>query len=267
VGSAQQNQSGDAVPVLEVKDLTMAIGPRVLQRDLNFTIQPGEVFFVSGSLGCGKSTLFKHVVGLYRSASGSILLDGDDAVTATPQKRREILRKIGVSYQGGALFGSMTVIENVMLPLREFTDLSPDQCRDVAIAKLSLVGCADAAERLPSEVSGVVLKRAAAARALALDPRLVIFDEPSAGLDPISSHDLDTLIATLSRLLGTTFMIITRELNSIFAIADRLLLLDAGRKTQVALGSPAELREHSPDPWVQTFLDPKKRGTQAGDSQ
>jgi phospholipid/cholesterol/gamma-HCH transport system ATP-binding protein len=266
VPSMQQNQSGNAVPALEVKDLTMAVGSRLLQRDLNFTIAPGEVFFVGGNSGCGKSTLFKHIVGLYRPASGSILLDGDDAVNTTPQKRRDILRKIGVSYQGGALFGSMTVVENVMLPLREFTDLSPDQRREVAMAKLSLVGLADAAEKLPSEVSGGMLKRAAAARALALDPKLVIFDEPSAGLDPISSHDLDILIATLSRLLGTTFMIISHELNSIFAIADRLLLLDAGRKTQVALGPPLELRDHSPDPWVRAFLNPKDRGTQAGDS-
>jgi phospholipid/cholesterol/gamma-HCH transport system ATP-binding protein len=267
VGSLQKTQPGNPVPALEVRDLTMAIGSRVLQRGLNFTIKPGEVFFVGGDSGCGKSMLFKHVVGLYRPVSGSILLEGIDAVNTTPQKRREILRKIGVSYQGGALFGSMTVIENVMLPLREFTDLTADQRREVALAKLSLVGLADAAEKLPSEISGGMLKRAAVARALALDPRLVIFDEPSAGLDPISSHDLDRLVATLSRLLGTTFMIISHELNSIFSIADRLLLLDGGRQTQVGLGPPAELRDHSPDPWVRSFLNPQASGKQAGDAR
>jgi phospholipid/cholesterol/gamma-HCH transport system ATP-binding protein len=265
VVSTQETQPGNAVPALEVRDLAIAAGSRVLQRDLNFTIQPGEVFFVGGNSGCGKSMLFKHIVGLYHPVSGSILLDGADAVNITPRKHREILRKIGVSYQGGALFGSMTVIENVCLPLREFTDLTADQRREVALAKLGLVGLADAAEKLPSEISGGMLKRAAVARALALDPTLVIFDEPSAGLDPISSHDLDVLIATLSRLLGTTFMIISHELHSIFAIADRLLLLDAGRQTQVALGPPAELRDHSPDPWVRSFLNPRESGKQAGD--
>ena len=159
-----------------------------------------------------------------------------------------------MSYQGGALFGSMTILENVCLPLREFTDLSAAQQRSVALAKLSLVGLADSAAKLPSEISGGMQKRAAVARALALDPDLVIFDEPSAGLDPLSSSDLDKLIGNLCHLLGTTFIIVSHELRSIFAIADRLLLMDAARRTQVAVGPPEELRDRSPDPWVRNFL-------------
>ena len=165
-----------------------------------------------------------------------------------------MLRSIGISFQGGALFGSMSILENVILPLREFTDLSAAQRRAVAMTKLRLVGLGEAANRLPNQISGGMQKRAAVARALALDPEIVFFDEPSAGLDPLSSHDLDTLIATLARLLGTTFVVISHELRSIFAIADRLLLLDAARKTQVALGPPAALRDDSDDPWVRRFL-------------
>ena len=169
-------------------------------------------------------------------------------------EQKQLLRRIGVSYQGGALFGSMTVLENVCLPLREFTALTPDQRRFVGLSKLALVGLQAAAERYPSEISGGMQKRVAVARALSLDPDLVILDEPSAGLDPLSSSDLDRLIKTLSSLLGTTFIIVSHELRSIFAIADRLLLLDAARKTRVALGPPAELRDACADDWVRSFL-------------
>ena len=223
-------------------------------RDLAFDVQRGEVFFIGGNSGSGKSTLFKHIVGLYRPAEGEIRIGGENTVGIEGKARRHLLRRIGVSYQGGALFGSMTALENVCLPLSEFTDLSVAQRRSVGLAKLSLVDLADAAERLPSEISGGMCKRVAVARALALDPDLVIFDEPGAGLDPLSSSDLDRLIGTLSRLLGTTFIVVSHELRSIFAIADRLLLLDSARGTQVALGPPLELRDRSPDTWVRKFL-------------
>ena len=241
-------------PAVEVRDLHIAFGSRTILRDVSFDVRAGEIFFVGGNSGCGKSTLFKHIVGLHRPRGGAIRVGGRDAVDPTPGERREILRGVGVSYQGGALFGSMTVRENVTLPLREFTSLTPGQRDAVAMAKLALVGLADASERLPSQISGGMQKRAAVARALALDPDLVILDEPSAGLDPLSSHALDTLIGTLARLLGTTFIIVSHELRSIFAIADRLLLLDAARRTMVALGPPAELRDHDADPWVRSFL-------------
>jgi phospholipid/cholesterol/gamma-HCH transport system ATP-binding protein len=242
------------VPAIEVRDLHIAFGSRTILEHVTFDVQRGEVFFVGGNSGCGKSTLFKHIVGLHRPRGGEIRVAGQDAVDASSEERRGMLRGIGISYQGGALFGSMTILENVMLPLREFTDLTSPQRRSVALTKLGLVGLADAADRLPSEISGGMQKRAAVARALALDPALLFFDEPSAGLDPLSSHDLDTLIATLARLLGTTFVIVSHELRSIFAIADRLLLLDASRKTQVALGPPEKLRDRSDDPWVRRFL-------------
>jgi phospholipid/cholesterol/gamma-HCH transport system ATP-binding protein len=243
-----------STPAVEVRNLRMAFGSRTIMRDLAFDVQRGEVFFIGGNSGSGKSTLFKHIVGLYRPAEGEIHIGGENAVGIEGKARRRLLRRIGVSYQGGALFGSMTALENVCLPLREFTDLSAAQRRSVGLAKLSLVGLADAAEKLPSEVSGGMRKRVAVARALALDPELVIFDEPGAGLDPLSSSDLDRLIGNLSRLLGTTFIVVSHELRSIFAIADRLLLLDSARGTQVALGPPRELRDRSPDDWVRNFL-------------
>ncbi|MHC5113437.1 MAG: ABC transporter ATP-binding protein [Planctomycetota bacterium] len=242
------------VAAVEVRNVRLAFGPKTVMQGLTFDVHAGEIFFIGGNSGCGKSTLFKHIVGLHTPADGEIYVDGRDAVGLADADRRRMLRGIGVSYQGGALFGSMTVLENVCLPLREFTDLTPEQRRSVGLSKLSLVGLEDAASKLPSEISGGMQKRAAVARALALDPKLVIFDEPSAGLDPLSSSDLDKLIETLRRLLGTTFIIVSHELRSIFAIADRLLLLDAARKTQVGLGPPEELRDHSPDKWVRDFL-------------
>jgi phospholipid/cholesterol/gamma-HCH transport system ATP-binding protein len=242
------------IPAIEIRDLEIGFGARTILKDVTFDVQRGEVFFVGGNSGCGKSTLFKHIVGLYTPRNGDIRVAGQEAVGISGEARRSMLRGIGISYQGGALFGSMTVLENVTLPLREFTDLTATQRRTVAMTKLRLVGLADAADRLPNEISGGMQKRAAVARALSLDPGLMFLDEPSAGLDPLSSHDLDTLIATLSRLLGTTFVIVSHELRSIFAIADRLLLLDAARRTQVALGPPEELRDHADDPWVREFL-------------
>ncbi len=239
---------------IEVRDLHIAFGEKTILEHLDFEVKRGEIFFVGGNSGCGKSTLFKHIVGLHAPRGGDIRVAGRPAVGISEADHRALLHRVGISYQGGALFGSMTVLENVMLPLREFTELTAAQRRAVAMMKLRLVGLADAADRLPAEISGGMRKRAALARALALDPEILFFDEPSAGLDPLSSHDLDTLIATLARLLGTTFVVISHELRSIFAIADRLLLLDAERRTQVGLGRPEELRDHAKDPWIRKFL-------------
>lgn len=250
-------------PAIEVEDLRMAFGDHTIMRGVTFDVAAGEIFFIAGNSGCGKSTLFKHIVGLYEPADGLIRVSGENAVGLTGDERRQMLRRIGVSYQGGALFGSMSILENVCLPLREFTELDPAARTAVGMSKLSLVGLADAAHRLPSEVSGGMQKRAGVARALALDPEIVILDEPSAGLDPLSSSDLDRLIQTLSRLLGTTFVIVSHELRSIFAIADRMVLLDAARRAQVALGPPAELRESSADEWVRSFLQAGREGAAA----
>jgi phospholipid/cholesterol/gamma-HCH transport system ATP-binding protein len=241
-------------PAVEIDNVSMAFGPKTIMEGLRFDVAPGEIFFIGGNSGCGKSTLFRHIVGLYTPAAGSIRVEGRDVAAATDRERRALLRRIGVSYQAGALFESMTVIDNVALPLREFTDLTRTRRRSVALSKLSLVGLADAAEKYPSEISGGMRKRVAVARALALDPPLVILDEPSAGLDPLSASDLDRLIGTLRRLLHTTFVIVSHELRSIFSIADRLVLLDAARKRQVAIGPPAELRDRCPDDWVRSFL-------------
>jgi phospholipid/cholesterol/gamma-HCH transport system ATP-binding protein len=247
-------QADSDTPAVEVRNLRMAFGSKTIMQNVNFEVARGEIFFLGGNSGCGKSTLFKHIVGLFKPADGEIRVGGLNVVEATGTSRRDFLRTIGVSYQGGALFGSMTVLENVSLPLQEFTDLDRSQRWSVGMSKLALVGLADAADRYPSEISGGMQKRVAVARALALDPPLVIFDEPSAGLDPLSSSDLDLLIKSLSRRLGTTFIIVSHELRSIFSIGDRLLLLDAARRTQVAVGRPTELRDSCPDDWVRSFL-------------
>ncbi|MBR7103888.1 MAG: ABC transporter ATP-binding protein [Lentisphaeria bacterium] len=239
---------------LEIKDLVIGYGDRIVLQDLNFHVRSGEIFCIMGGSGCGKSTLLKHIIGLFRPQSGDILISGQSIVNATAEERRLIMRHFGVTYQGGALFGSMTVAENIALPLREYTDKSRQEIEEIVNEKLELVDLAGFGNFMPSELSGGMCKRAGLARALALNPDLLFFDEPSAGLDPITSAGLDRLILSLREQFNTTIVVVTHELDSVFAIADRVIMLDKASKTIVADGSPADLRAHSENAWVREFL-------------
>ena len=240
--------------IINVKELTAAYGDNVIIDNVSFDIMKGEKFVILGGSGCGKSTLLKHMIGLYRPAHGSILIEGDDIAKAEGQDRIEILKNIGVAYQSGALFGSMTVLENVMLPLEQYTNLSKESIDLIARMKLNLVGLTGSEEKSPSELSGGMIKRAALARAMALDPDILFLDEPSAGLDPITSAELDQLINQLAKSLGVTFVIVTHELNSIYNIADRVIMLDKDTKGIIATGDPEYLRDNSEIPIVQKFF-------------
>jgi phospholipid/cholesterol/gamma-HCH transport system ATP-binding protein len=246
--------AGDA-PIIRVEGLTAGYGGDPILENINLEVRQGEIFVILGGSGCGKSTLLKHMIGLIDPIAGRVVIDGEDLTHAAGRPRRAILRKIGVAFQGGALFGSETVLENVRLPLEEFTRL-PRRAMDlIARMKLTLVGMADAADRTPAELSGGMIKRAAIARAMAMDPRIVFLDEPSAGLDPVTSAELDQLIVFLARSLGITFVIVTHELASIDAIADRVVMLDRRKRGIIAEGKPADLREHSTDPFVHRFFN------------
>jgi len=243
-----------APPKIEVRNLTMAYGSFVLMRDIQTSVRPGEVFVIMGGSGCGKSTLLKHMIGLKSPAAGDILYDGHSFWQSDDDQRQQWLRRFGVLFQQGALWSSLTLAENVALPLEEFTELDPSDVRELVRIKLALVGLRGFEEFYPSEISGGMRKRAALARAMALDPEILFFDEPSAGLDPVSSRRLDDLMLELRDSLGTTVVVVTHELQSIFAIADNSVFLDAQTRTVTAQGNPKELLEQSEDPHVREFL-------------
>jgi phospholipid/cholesterol/gamma-HCH transport system ATP-binding protein len=232
----------------------MAYGSTVIQRDLNFTVRAGEIFIIMGGSGCGKSTLLRHLIGLQAPARGDVLYDGESFWAAPPDDRQRMMRRFGVLYQKGALWSSMTLAENVALPLQEFTDLPAGQIAEIVSLKLALVGLAGVEGFYPSEISGGMQKRAGLARAMALDPDILFFDEPSAGLDPISSKLLDDLILELRESLGATVVVVTHELASIFAIGDSAVFLDAETRTQIALGNPRALLADSTEAKVRAFL-------------
>ncbi|EGB16642.1 ABC transporter related protein [Pseudodesulfovibrio mercurii] len=244
----------DNTPVISVRNLTCGYDGVVIVNDVTFDINRGEVFIILGGSGCGKSTLLKNMIGLIEPMAGRVLFGGDDLTSATGEARQTIIRKFGVMYQMGALFGSMSVLQNVMLPLEEFTDLPQEAIELIAKSKLAMVDMENAAYKMPAALSGGMKKRAAIARAMALDPGILFLDEPGAGLDPISSAVLDDLILDLSKNLGITFVIVTHELESIYKIADRVIMLDKEVKTIVAEGDPRVLRDTSDNPFVRRFF-------------
>jgi phospholipid/cholesterol/gamma-HCH transport system ATP-binding protein len=243
-----------AEAVVQAEGLAMAFGSNTLFRDVSFEVRRGEVFVILGGSGCGKSTLLKLLIGLYPPTAGEIRILGEDLGRADNRDRRAILAHLGVMWQSGALFGSMTLLENVMLPLEEHTRLPRAAREEVARVKLGLVGLSEAEGRLPAEISGGMAKRAGIARAMALDPPLLFLDEPSAGLDPITSAGLDKLIRELARDLGTTFVVVTHELQSILAIGDRCIMLDKAAKGMIATGDPRVLRDTATHPTVRAFF-------------
>jgi len=241
-------------PPIAVEGLTMAYGAYVLQRNLNFTVQRGDIFVIMGGSGCGKSTLLRHMIGLKSPAEGAVHYSGESLWDASPERQREILRGTGVLFQKGAMWSSMTLAENIALPLQEYTSLPAAEIRSLAALKLALVGLAGFEDYYPSEISGGMQKRAGLARAMALDPDILFFDEPSAGLDPISSRLLDDLILELRDSLGATIVVVSHELASIFAIADNSIFLDAESKTMIASGNPKSLLAECDNPTVRQFL-------------
>jgi phospholipid/cholesterol/gamma-HCH transport system ATP-binding protein len=237
-----------------VQDLTIAYGSVVIQRDLTFTVQRGDIFIIMGPSGCGKSTLLWHLIGLQRPAQGEILYDGQNFWQVEPEERERMMRRFGILYQSNALWSSMTLAENVALPLEQYTDLSPSQIRELVSLKLALVGLAGFEAYYPSELSGGMQKRAGLARAMALDPDIFFFDEPTAGLDPPSARRLDDLTLELRDSLGATVIVVTHELASIWTIGSNAILLDTDTKTMIAQGPPKQLLAESHDPKVREFL-------------
>lgn len=240
--------------IIRVEHLTAGYDGFVILNDLSFEVCRGEIFFILGGSGSGKSTLMKNMIGLYRPAGGTIVINGRDIVSAEGSERLEVLRQFGVMYQNGALFGSMTLIENIRLPLEEWTDMDSDAMEVIARMKLQLVGLEDFASHMPADLSGGMQKRAALARAMALDPQILFLDEPTSGLDPILSAELDQLILRLSHTLGITFVVVSHALPSVYSIAERVIMLE--KKTIIAEGRPQELREHGEE-LVRKFMDPR----------
>lgn len=246
-------------PKISVQNLNMAYGDYVVMRDINFDVQSGEIFLIIGGSGCGKSTLLKYLLGLLPVTHGKILYDGEKFNSATQDRKNELLKKVGVLYQSGALFSSMTLAENISLPLEEFTSLNAKDIAEIVDFKLSLVGLKGFGGFYPAQISGGMRKRAGLARAMALDPDILFFDEPSAGLDPVSSKRLDDLILQIKQSLGTTVVIVTHELDSIFSIGDRAIYLDADTKAVLECGNPKDMLEHSKNANVVRFLSRDSR--------
>ena len=244
----------NAAATIEVRDLKMAYDGRLIMQDLSFQVRQGEIFVIMGGSGSGKSTLLKHLIGLKRPAEGTVLFGGEDFGAADDESRKGILSRMGVLYQNGALWSGLTLAENVALPIEVYTDLSADEIADVVSLKLALVGLRGFESYYPVAISGGMRKRAALARAIALDPEVLFFDEPSSGLDPITASRLDDLILQLRDSFGTTIVVVSHDLDSIFKIADRALFLDIEQKTMTALGSPSDLRENPPSRQVHQFL-------------
>ncbi len=242
-------------PHIEVRNLTMAYGSFVLMRDLEFTVNRRDVFVIMGGSGCGKSTLMRHLIGLKEPAAGEIFYDGRSFTRADSGLREEMLRRFGVMYQSGALWSSLTLAENVSLPIEQYTRLDRARVREIATYKLSLVGLGGFEDFHPSEISGGMRKRAGIARAMALDPEVLFLDEPSAGLDPLSARRLDDLILHLRDSLGSTVVIVTHELASIFAVANNSVFLDVETRTQGAVGNPKHLRDHCQNDRIRLFLN------------
>ena len=249
---------------IEVKGLDMGYGDFVVMRNLNFQVRRGDVFIIMGGSGCGKSTLFRNMTGLVEPLRGEVLYEGRSFTKAPPEEREAMLRRMGILYQQGALWSSLTLAENIALPLQQYTTLGPEEIAEVVALKLSLVGLKGFGDFTPGEISGGMRKRAGLARAMALDPEILFFDEPSAGLDPISSKLLDDLIVELSQSLGTTVVVVTHELASLFAIGTNGVFLDAETRTMIATGSPRDMLEHSDQPNVRTFLTRGGTGAPTG---
>ncbi|MGB5986000.1 MAG: ATP-binding cassette domain-containing protein [Desulfobacterales bacterium] len=239
---------------ITVRDLTLAYGDFVIQRDLNFAIRQGDIFVIMGGSGCGKSTLLRHLIGLHSPARGQVLYRNLDFWAAPEEERDQLMGLAGILYQGGALWSSMTLAENVALPLETYTALSASKIGELVDFKLSLVGLSGFGDHYPAQISGGMRKRAGLARAMALDPEILFFDEPSAGLDPVSSRHLDDLIVEINHNLATTVVVVTHELASIFAIGTNGVFLDAERRTMIAQGSPQHMLEKSGEARVREFL-------------
>jgi len=250
-------ERSDRKPIVVVENLTARFGSNTIFQDVSFEVCEGEIFVILGGSGCGKSTLMKHMIGLYETESGKVMIHGVDITKADEGQLKKIRLGIGVAFQSGGLFGSMTLAENVALPLQEYTGLSREAIDLVVKMKLGMVNLAGYENHLPEELSGGMKKRAGLARAMALDPTVLFFDEPSAGLDPVTSAELDSLIKSIRAGIGTTMVIVTHELQSIFNIADRIIMLDKAAKGIIAEGDPRWLKDNSTDPRVKAFFNRK----------
>jgi len=242
-------------PVITVEHLTARFGSNIIFENVGFEVYKGEIFVILGGSGCGKSTLMKHMIGLYETESGKVVINGIDITKADETQLKKMRLGVGVAFQSGGLFGSMTLGENVALPLQEYTDLSPEWIDLIVKMKLGMVNLGGYENHLPEELSGGMKKRAGLARAMALDPTVLFFDEPSAGLDPVTSAELDLLIKNIRAGIGTTVVIVTHELQSIFSVADRVIMLDKEARGIIAEGNPRWLKENSTDPRVRNFFN------------